>query len=85
MTYCLDGICIHLKLLAVEFGVCCNICLFTLIVFILEVSLVIIIRLHFSLNDDEQNNQIILDLAVYRSGFFFSRNFCHSYILIHSV
>ncbi|XP_064253595.1 dynein axonemal assembly factor 11 isoform X3 [Passer domesticus] len=31
-----------------------------------EVFLVIVIRLHFSLKDDEENNQIILDLAVYR-------------------
>uniref|UniRef100_A0A8D0KQL8 Leucine-rich repeat-containing protein 6 n=1 Tax=Strix occidentalis caurina TaxID=311401 RepID=A0A8D0KQL8_STROC len=31
-----------------------------------RVFLVIIIRLHFSLKDDEENNQIILDLAVYR-------------------
>lgn len=71
MTYCPNGICINLKLLAVEFEICRNVCLFTPIVFILEVFLVIIIRLHFSLKDDEENNQIILDLAVYRSDFFF--------------
>uniref|UniRef100_A0A8U8AN97 Leucine-rich repeat-containing protein 6 n=1 Tax=Geospiza parvula TaxID=87175 RepID=A0A8U8AN97_GEOPR len=35
-------------------------------VFILELFLVVVIRLHFSLKDDEENNQIILDLAVYR-------------------
>lgn len=70
VTYCLNDICIHLKLLAVE--VRCNVCLFTSVVFILEVFLVIIIRLHFSLKDDQENNQIILDLAVYRSEFFFS-------------
>lgn len=78
MTYYLNGVCIHVKLLAVEFEVCRNVCLFTPIIFILEVFLVIIIRLHFSLKDDEENNQIILDLAVYRSEFFFSLNFCHS-------
>lgn len=75
MTYCLNGVCIHLKLLTFE--LCCNVCLFTPVVFILEVFLVIVIRLHFSLKDDEENNQIILDLAVYRSDFF-PPNFCHS-------
>lgn len=49
-----------------------------------EGFLVIIIRLHFSLKDDEGNNQIILDLAVYRSDLF-SLNFCHSEVSIHSV
>lgn len=46
--------------------------------FILEVFLVIITRLSFSLKDDEENNQLILDLAVYRSGFFFPLSFYHS-------
>lgn len=68
MTYCLNGVCIHLKLLTFE--LCCNVCLFTPVVFILEVFLLIVIRLHFSLKDDEENNQIILDLAVYRSDLF---------------
>lgn len=68
MTYCLNGVCIHLKLLTFE--LCCNVCLFTPVIFILEVFLLIVIRLHFSLKDDEENNQIILDLAVYRSDLF---------------
>lgn len=68
---CLNDICIHLKLLAVEFEIHCNVLLFSPTVLILEVFLVIIIRLHFTLKDDEENNQIVLDLAVYRLEFIF--------------
>lgn len=40
------------------------------------VCLMITIRLHFSLKDDEENNQFILDLAVYRSDIiYFSTSF----------
>lgn len=53
---------------------------------ILMVCLIITIRLHFSLKDDEENNQFILDLAVYRSDllFMFPLHFCH-YVLIHRI
>lgn len=76
---------LNLKLLAVEFEICHNVCFFfTPIMLILEMFLVLIIRLHFSLKDDEENNQFILDLSVYRSEilFIFPLHFCHSEVLI---